>query len=312
MIGDDHRKPGRHGLEDGQRLVVRRAGMDEHVEGGQEADGVEAEARQPEVHPLGQGAQSLLFGALAEDDDDSIGEPAGGVDDQLRALPVDQAHGAADHRRTAGDRQLLPGLVAGEERREGDAVRHDLVGTVQLAQPDDLRLGPLGGEDLHVHPAQNETAETPPHLVVRIRREVDRGHHGGRPERDGGHDGVLGGVGMGEHGVEDHRPGLPDRTEGPDETRDVEVAAYAVEAHDRNLAGDQFRLELVGHDAEHHRVEPPAVQLVQEAQEVTLDAAEDIPLDVVDDPDRVLHAWLRGTGQGGGHFLGHRGRLLVR
>ena len=73
LIGDDHGNPGRHGLEDGQRLVVGGTGMHEDVEGGEEADRIEAEPGEPEVHPLGQRAQPILFGPLPEDDRDGSG-----------------------------------------------------------------------------------------------------------------------------------------------------------------------------------------------------------------------------------------------
>jgi hypothetical protein len=46
--------------------------------------------------------------------------------------------------------------------------------------------------------------------------------------------------------------------------------------------------ELVRHDAEHHRLEPLPVEVVEQAQQMALDAAEGVPLDEVDDPDRVL------------------------
>ena len=73
----------------------------------------------------------------------------------------------------------------------------------------------------------------------------------------------------------------------------VTVAAYALQANDRDVPRFEFRDELVGHDAEHHRLEPLSVELVEQAEQMALDTAEGIPLDEVDDPDRVPHACLR-------------------
>ena len=159
-------------------------------------------------------------------------------------------------------------------------------------------------------PRRMKLTEAPPHLAFRLGREVCRGHHHRRAEGDGRHDRVLRGMGVREHGVEDHGPGFPERPEGPDETRDVEVAAYAVEPNDWNLPVAEFLLELVRHDPDHHRFEPLPVEVVQKVEQVAFDAAEGIALDVVDDSDRVLQVGFRRTGQGGEHFLGHRGGLV--
>ena len=73
------------------------------------------------------------------------------------------------------------------------------------------------------------------------------------------------------------------------------------------MPGAEFLLELVRHDADHRRLEPLPVEVVQQAQQVALDTAEGIALDVVDDSDRVLQVGFRGTGQGDEHFLGDCG-----
>jgi len=59
------------------------------------------------------------------------------------------------------------------------------------------------------------------------------------------------------------------------------------------VARVEFRHEFVGHDPHHHGVEPLPVEVVQKAEQMTLDAAEGIPLDEVDDSDGVLDACLR-------------------
>ena len=50
--------------------------MDEHVEGGEEADRVEAEAGQAKIDVARQRAQPLFLRALTEDHDDRMGKPA--------------------------------------------------------------------------------------------------------------------------------------------------------------------------------------------------------------------------------------------
>ncbi len=168
--------------------------MDEHVEGREEADRIEAEAGQAKIDVARQRAQPLFLGTLTEDHDDRMGQPTRGVGDQLGALPVHQAHGAADHRRRRGDFQLLPGFGAGEEDGKRDAVRDDLGAAVQLVQSDELRLGPLGGQDLHVHAAEHQATESPPHRTLGLRRQMGRGHDDGRADGDGRQNGVLGGM----------------------------------------------------------------------------------------------------------------------
>ena len=248
--------------------------------------------------PLARDAQPLLLRPLAEDDDHGVRELAGRVDDQLGSLPVDQSHGAAQHRRRERDVQLGAGLLAREEGRQRDAVGDDLVAHVELVHADELGLGPFGGQHLHVDAAEDEAAEPPPHAAVRLGRQVRGGDHGGRAQRDGGHDGVLGRVRMREHGVEHHGTGSPDGAEGADEPGHVGVAADALEADAGHGARGELLLELVGHDAEHHRIESIPVEVVQETEQVTLHAAERVPLDEVDDPDGVAQVGSSKIGTG--------------
>ena len=176
-----------------------------------------------------------------------------------------------------------------EKCGQGDAVRHDLGGAVQLVQADELSLGPFGGEDLHVHATKYEVHRDVAAACSPTASAGGRGHHDRRAEGNRRHDRVLGGVGMREHGVEHHGARPADGPECPGESRQVGVAAYAVQTDDRGAAHLEFRQELVGHDAEHHRIEPLPVEFVEKAEQMTFDATERVPLDEVDDSDRVLH-----------------------
>jgi len=112
---------------------------------------------------------------------------------------------------------------------------------------------------------------------------------------------------MGKHCMEHGWMSFLHCPEGPDEARYVEAAAYGGETKERNMASLEFPLELIGHDAKHNRSEPLPVEFAQKVEQMTLNATECVPFDEVHDSDRVLQAWLRRTGQGGEHFLGHGG-----
>jgi hypothetical protein len=97
---------------------------------------------------------------------------------------------------------------------------------------------------------------------------------------------------MREHGVEDDRAGAPDGLEGPGESSQVGVATDALETDNRDQPRRELGDELVGHDAEHHRIEALPVEVVEKAEQMPLDPAERVPLDEVDDPDRMLDGCL--------------------
>ncbi len=92
--------------------------------------------------------------------------------------------------------------------------------------------------------------------------------------------------------MEHHGSGPADGTEGAGEPAYVAVALYAFQANGRDVARLELGHELVRHDAQHHRIEPLPVEVVEQTEQMTFDAAEGVPLHEVDDPDRVLSSCL--------------------